>query len=51
MRLIYSELLLEQMKQPTILGKGSQLADLVIRDAHVTQLHAGPKQTKRLVRN
>ena len=50
-RLTYSELLPEQMKHPIILGKGSRLAELVIMDAHVTQLHAGPEQTKRLVRN
>ena len=50
-RLTYSELLPKQMKHPIILGKGSRLAELVIMDAHVTQLHAGPEQTKRLVRN
>ena len=50
-RLTYSELLPEQMKHPIILGKGFRLAELVTMDAHVTQLHAGPEQTKRLVRN
>ena len=46
-RLTYSELLPEQMKHPIILGKGSRLAELVLMDAHITQLHAGPEQTKR----
>ena len=50
-RLTYSELLPEQMKHPVILQKDSCLAELVIMDAHVTQLHAGPEQTKRMVRN
>ena len=50
-RLTYSEILLEQMKHQVILAKDSRLAELVIMDAHVTQLHAGPKQTKRKVRN
>ena len=39
------------MKHPVILAKDSRLAELVIMDAHVTQLHAGPEQTKRMVRN
>ena len=50
-RLMYSELLPEQMKHPIILGKGSRQTEVVIMDAHVTQLHAGPEQTKVLVRN
>ena len=48
---MYSELLPEQMKHPIILGKGSRQTEVVIMDAHVTQLHAGPEQTKVLVRN
>ena len=48
--LTYSELLPQQIKRPIILRKGSRLAELVIMNANVTQLHAGPEQTKRLVR-
>ena len=50
-KLTHSELPSEQMKHPIILGKGSRLAELVIMDAHITQLHAGPEETKRSVRN
>ena len=50
-RFAYSDTLPSQMKHPTILGKGSRLAELVIMDAHVTQLHAVSEETKELVRN
>ena len=50
-RLAYSDLLPEQMKYPIILAKKSRLAELIIMDSHIQQLHAGPEQTKRLVRN
>ena len=48
-RLTHSELLPEQMRRPTILIKSSRLAELILMDSHVSQLHSGPEQTKRMV--
>ena len=50
-RLGHSELLPEQHKYPIILSKDSRLSELIILNSHEKQHHAGPEQTKRLVRN
>ena len=50
-RLENSETLPEQTKHPIILAKESRVAELIIIDSHIQQLHSGPEQTKRKIRN
>ena len=50
-RLTRMDILPEQLKHPTILARDSKLSELLIMDSHVRQIHAGPEQAKRMVRN